>query len=118
MNQPIGMSPLDIWNGIINFLKSVAVIWAAYLIIKQIVDAQKAPDRQQDERIGRVEARLDEIEDHLKNDHTEIKDLKEGRRIEMQALQAILGHDISGNNEAELRDARSGLDAYINSHLS
>lgn len=117
MDHPIGLTPAEIWNGLLGLAQAVAVIWAAYLVIKQVVANAQAPDHKQNERLDLIEERLAKIEAHITTDRTDISDLKEGRRIEMQALQAILGHDISGNNEEELRSARTGLESYINSHL-
>lgn len=72
MNHPIGLTPVEIWNGLLGLAQAVAVIWAAYLIIEQIVANAQAPDHKQNERLDLIEERLAKIEAHIVTDRTTI----------------------------------------------
>lgn len=135
MKVPI--SPADVMTWFLNVCEAIAVIWAAVVVIKQVVKDAKTPNALQDERIEAVESKTKLHEQYLSNDklrldameaelakkedkeeaEKEFADLKEGRKVELEALQALLGHAISGNNEHELNSAKGSVDHYINNHL-
>lgn len=135
MKAPI--TPAEVMSWFLNICEAIAVIWAAVVVMKQVVKDAKGPNARQNERIEAVESKTKLHDQYLNNDklrldslevelakkedkdeaEKEFADLKEGRKVELEALQALLGHAISGNNENELNSAKGNVDHYINKHL-
>ena len=82
-------------------------------IIVNLIGKAKAPVTAQDERIAKLEARMDGAESHLNNDNKRLIQIEEGNRVTQQALLAIMRHDIDGNNMEQLREAESSLQEYL-----
>lgn len=82
-------------------------------IIVNLIGKAKAPVTAQDERIAKLEARMDGAESHLNNDNKRLMQIEEGNRVTQQALLAIMRHDIDGNNMEQLREAESSLQEYL-----
>lgn len=118
VDQPIMLSAMDIWNGILNTAKAIAVIWAAYQIIKQIVANQKKPNDVQNARLDAIEQKMRLYDSYFARDKEDINDLQQSNLVMLQSVRAILGHDISGNNDAELRNASKEIDKYLLKHVA
>lgn len=73
----------------------------------------KAPNRTQDERITKLENRVDEFDSFLLRDKQRLDDIEESNRITQEALFALLGHALNGNNTEELEKAKGHLKVYL-----
>ncbi|MCH4015025.1 MAG: hypothetical protein LKE64_11985 [Solobacterium sp.] len=82
-------------------------------IIVNLIGKAKAPVTAQDERIAKLEARMDGAESHLNNDNKRLMQIEEGNRVTQQALLAIMRHDIDGNNMEQLKAAEIDLQEYL-----
>lgn len=82
-------------------------------IIVNLIGKAKAPVTAQDERIAKLEARMDGAESHLNNDNKRLMQIEEGNRVTQQALLAIMRHDIDGNNMDQLKAAEIDLQEYL-----
>lgn len=82
-------------------------------IIVNLIGKAKAPVTAQDERIAKLEARMDGTESHLNNDNKRLMQIEEGNRVTQQALLAIMRHDIDGNNMEQLKAAEIDLQEYL-----
>ena len=97
---------LGLCGGIITISGAVAVVVAA-------INKFKAPEKMQTNRIQACEDRLLLLEaDILKLKNAE-KEIEASQRITHEALWALLGHSIDGNNVEDLRKAQSKLHDHI-----
>ena len=71
------------------------------------------PHKQNEERIIRLEQEVDEIKNFMEKDRMRLDDLEKGGRILIEALSALLGHGIDGNNKDEMESARAKLNKYL-----
>lgn len=95
-------------------------LWGVLGIIYKLIQIARKPEREQDERIKKLEDEIKEVQgqqvkimEYLANDKEHIKSLTEGTAVTQKALLALLGHAIDGNNDQQMRDAREALHNYL-----
>lgn len=86
----------------------VAAGWV-YKGIKKV----REPNVKQDERLFALEKRVSQHEEFFGNDNRRIESLEEGNRVTQQALLALLGHGIDGNNTEQMQSAKDSLQKYL-----
>lgn len=98
----------------ISWICGMIISIAAVLgIFVKAYERVKAPNKTQDERIAKLEQRVDEFDSFFLNDKHRLDDIEESNRITQEALFALLGHALSGNNTEELENAKRDLKAYL-----
>jgi septal ring factor EnvC (AmiA/AmiB activator) len=124
MNTPITITPYELWNIIIGICAALITISGAVMVIINVANKAKAPNKKQDERIEKLEAdvkqinkRLDDGSKHMNQDDEQIRQIEANmsatNKIIIESLQALTSHAIDGNNIQELRDAKRNLDEYL-----
>lgn len=124
MNDPIMLTPHDIFNMILAICGAIITISAAITVIVKAVDKAKAPDKIQDQRITDLEesvkninSRLDQGDRHFDMDAQRVNNLEEAMRksnkVIIESLQALTAHAIDGNNIDELKSAKRALEQYL-----
>jgi septal ring factor EnvC (AmiA/AmiB activator) len=124
MNTPITITPYELWNIIIGICAALITISGAVMVIINVANKAKAPNKKQDERIDKLEAdvkqinkRLDDGSKHMNQDDEQIRQIEANmsatNKIIIESLQALTSHAIDGNNIQELRDAKRNLDEYL-----
>lgn len=124
MNDPIMLTPHDIWNIILAVCGGIVAISAAFAVVLKIIDHFKAPDRKQDARITKLEDDVKRINDRLEdgNRHFETHDMqmkaleasmKRSNRIVIESLKILIEHDIDGNNVDGLKQMNHKIDKYL-----
>lgn len=114
------MGPAEI-NGYLTLIISV---WAIVQIVCTLIKTFRKPEMNQNERISRLEGKFEEIETTLKNrdkefmaffdtDKQRIDQIFRANSAMLQALLALLGHAINGNNRDELQKAQDRLNEYL-----
>lgn len=82
-------------------------------IILLFKDRAGKPHKQNETRIVALELEVSEIKRKLESDNDRIGELEAETIIIMRSVNALLGHSIDGNNEAELRGARQKMSDYL-----
>jgi hypothetical protein len=111
-------SSVSLYTGIVLSILNIIVISLALLA------KVRAPEQQQDSRIGKLEEDVKEIraiistnnsnmKTFFENDDKRISMLENAQTINLQALSALLSHGINGNNIEEMRQAKSELDKFL-----
>ena len=81
--------------------------------IGKAVQAAKAPNTRQDERISALESWRDGVDAKLDNDNRRLKTIEDGNRASQKALLALLDHGIDGNNIKQMQDAKEELQNHL-----
>lgn len=102
-----------VWIVISAIAAAIVLIANAIEKIVKVTKAVKAPNDKQDDRIAKIEGRLDSIERKLENDDCRLKDIKKGDHAMQRALLALLDHGIDGNNIKQMQDAKEELNDYL-----
>ena len=124
MDQPIMLSPQDIFTIIVAVCGAIVTVSAAMSVISKAINKTKEPDKKQDERITALEEHVKKIDDRLalgnqrfqsdkdRADNMELA-MKESNRVIIESLQALTVHALDGNNVEELRNAKKQLTEYL-----
>lgn len=79
--------------------------------------AARAPNDEQDRRIGALEEWRETVDDKLGHDKKELESIHAGNQAMYKALLALLDHGIDGNNIAQMQDAKGDLYAHLTEKL-
>lgn len=88
---------------IANALEKIAKAWRV----------AKAPNARQDERLDKVEKRLDDHDACLAADKQRLDTIDKGDRAIQRALLALLDHGIDGNNLVQMQRAKEELQNHL-----
>ena len=86
---------------------------AAGLYAGGVAIAVKKPKTDQDNRITKLEARVNAMEGFLRNDKQRLDRMDEGQHVTMQALLALLDHNLDGNNIDQMQKAKEALQKHL-----
>lgn len=109
----ISFTPAQLWHSLVVFSGGLAAIAGAIALIAKAINKLKAPNKQQDERLGELEEKSKKHDRMLENDNRRLKDLEEGKRIEHRALLALLKHGIDNNNIEAMKDSTKEIQDYL-----
>lgn len=82
-------------------------------LIVTLVKVLRKPEVTQNEKLANLDTRVSNIEARLVRGSQHFQEIDEANEVTQKALLAILGHDISGNNEKELKDAQAELNEFL-----
>ena len=85
---------------------------AANWIVK-LITALKAPNTEQDLRLGRLEKHMAQVDQFLASDKKRLDGIDESTRVTQRALLALLAHGIDGNHQSQMEDAKKELELHL-----
>ena len=113
MNQPITFTPQQILELVLWVCGAIVSVSAAIAVIVKVIQKAKAPEKNQNERIEKLEKWKEHVDQLFDNDNKRLKALEEGNRVTQQAILALLSHAINGNDVDSLREAKTNLEKYL-----
>ena len=124
MDNPIMLTPHDVWNIVMAVCGGIVAVSAAVAVILKVIDHFKAPDKKQDERIKTLEKEVEEINIRLRAGDSRFESdtqrvgkleskMNKTNKIIIESLQVLIEHDIDGNNNDGLKQMKHKLDAYL-----
>lgn len=113
MDQPITFTPQQVFELILWVCGAIVSVSAAITIIVKVVQKMKAPEKSQNERIAKLEKKMERVDQLFDNDNQRLKALEEGNIITQQSILALLSHAINGNDVDSLKDAKTDLEKYL-----
>lgn len=124
MNEPIGLTPAEVWQLILVICGAIITVSGAISVIINLANKAKEPNKMQDQRIAALEEKVSDITDrlekgdrHFDSDQERMdaleRSMKETNRVIIESLQALTAHAIDGNNSQELKEAKKRLDDYL-----
>ena len=93
--------------------RSAAGLYAGGVAISKVITAVKKPKTDQDKRITQLETRVNAMEGFLRNDKQRLDRMDEGQHVTMQALLALLDHNLDGNNIDQMQKAKEALQKHL-----
>lgn len=123
MNEPIGLTPAEVWQLILVICGAIITVSGAISVIINLANKAKEPNKMQDQRISALEEKVSDITDrlekgdrHFDSDQERMdaleRSMKETNRVIIESLQALTAHAIDGNSQ-ELKEAKKRLDDYL-----
>lgn len=96
----------QLWQMFLAMCGSIATIAGAGAILYRLYKQAKKPDTERDETLSKHTELLD-------RDNKRLKELEESNKIIMQSMLAMMSHELDGNHQEELRQARDDLQKYL-----
>jgi outer membrane murein-binding lipoprotein Lpp len=94
------------WTVVAGVLAAVVLVGNAAEKIAKVVQAYRAPNARQDERLTDLEAWREKVDAKLQHDH-------DSNRVTQRALLALLDHGIDGNNIEQMQHAKEELQNHL-----
>ena len=113
MNQQITFTPQQVFELILWVCGAIVSVSAAVAVIIKVVQKAKAPEKTQNERINKLEKKVERFEQLFDNDNKRLQKLEEGNRVTQQAILALLSHALNGNDVDSLQKAKAKLEDYL-----
>ena len=102
-----------IWTVVLAVASAIVLLSNAIEKIIKAVQAAKAPNAKQDERLKALEDWREEVDGKLNRDNEKFESLDCGNRVTQRALLALLDHGIDGNNIEQMQRAREELHNHL-----
>ena len=103
----------QIWTVVLAIASAIVLLTNAAEKIAKVVQAAKAPNAQQNERLAALEGRMGEVEKKLDNDKRHFDAIDASNRVTQVALLALLDHGIDGNNIDQMQHAKEELQTHL-----
>lgn len=113
MNQPITFTPQQILELVLWVCGAIVSVSAAIAVIVKVVQKAKAPEKNQNERIDKLEKEMEKFKQFFENDNRRLRRLEDGNIVTQQALLALLSHALNGNDINSLKKAKEHLESYL-----
>ena len=107
------ITPAQIWSIVAWVAAAVVLLANAAEKITKTVQAAKAPNARQDERLSALEVWREEVDRKLSSDKKELGEIHDGLRASHLAQLALLDHALNGNNVTQMQDAKAALQKYL-----
>lgn len=103
----------EIWPAFLALASAIVLLANAAEKIGKAIQAAKAPNTQQNERLSDLEEWRKNVDNKLANDKQHLDAIDEGNRATQRALLALLDHGIDGNNIKQMKDAKEALQNHL-----
>ena len=89
---------------------------AVFNLVVTAVKKLKAPSDVQNQRLDKLEERVDKHDEFLRNDLERFKYLETGNKIMQRCMLALLKHSIDSSDIDGMKAARKDLEEYLIEH--
>lgn len=113
MQHVFSFTLAEAWAFLIYAAGAAAGLYAGGLAISKVITAVKKPKTDQDKRITQLEVQVNAMEVLLKNDKLRLDRMGDGQHVTMQALLALLDHNLDGNNIDQMQKAKEALQKHL-----
>lgn len=109
----IPMDILTIMGVILAIAGGFSTLAAAANWLVKLIQAVKAPNAEQDVRLGKLEKHMEEVDQFLAMDKKRLDGIDESTRVTQRALLALLAHGIDGNHQKQMEEAKDELEYHL-----
>ena len=113
MQHVFSFTLAEAWAFLIYAAGAAAGLYAGGVAISKVITAIKKPKADQDKRITQLETRVNAMEGFLKNDKQRLDRMDDGQHVTMQALLALLDHNLAGNSIDQMQQAKDALQKHL-----
>lgn len=102
-----------LWGALLGVASAIVLLSNAAEKIGKAVQAAKAPNLEQNERLAELEEWRKRVDRKLESDQHRLESIEQGNRASQRALLALLDHGIDGNNIKQMQDAKEMLQTHL-----
>ena len=106
-------TPNDVVTILLACSAGIVTISGALTALGGWINKAKAPEVKQDERLTKLEKRVDKLEESTTSDGERLKQIEESNRITQRGMLALLKHSINGEDIDTLKRAEKDLEEYL-----
>jgi hypothetical protein len=103
----------QIWTVVLAIASAIVLLSNAAEKIAKVVQAAKAPNAQQNERLADLERRMGIVEKSMEDGSRHFDAIDASNRVTQVALLALLDHGIDGNNVEQMQHAKEELQTHL-----
>lgn len=92
---------------------AISTLAAAGNWIVKLVQALKAPNDAQNQRLQKLEEHMQTVDAFLAADKKRLDNVDESTRVTQRALLALLAHGIDGNHLPQMEEAKQELELHL-----
>jgi hypothetical protein len=107
------ITPALLWSIVAWVAAAIVLLANAGEKIAKIVQAAKAPNTKQDERLRDLEEWRKEVDKRLARGNDHFETIDESNRVTQVALLALLDHGLDGNNKTQMQHAKEELQQHL-----
>lgn len=107
------LTTAEIWAGVLAVASAIVLLSNAAEKISKAIQAAKAPNARQDDRLKELEEWRKGVDQALARDLKRFDALDDGERVTQRALLALLDHGIDGNNIEQMQHAKEALQNHL-----
>lgn len=97
----------------LSFCGGIGILGAAVAYIAKAIGWIRLPEKHQDETLADHEKRISELERKTDSDYDDIKKLNREVKMVLQAIVAIMKHELDGNHQSDLIKAQADIEKYL-----
>lgn len=97
----------------VAYAAAFVTLCGAFKYISQGVQRLKQPNKEQNERMDKIEERLDKHDELLNKDLQRIASMEKENHLVMESLFALLQHGIDGNNIEPMKVTQKKIQDYL-----
>lgn len=120
MDKPIIFTPSELASITLAICGAIVSVSAAVAVIMKVWAHLHKPEDVQNERLAKAEKDIAEInatlkvyEGHLDRDKKRLDRIEFGNEVTQEALLALIGHALNGNDVDNLKKAKHKLEKYL-----
>lgn len=113
MDRPIMMTTQDIVNVIIATCAALVTISSAIAVIMRFIAKIKQPEKDQNERLTKVEDAIKKIQHCLSIDKARLDSIEYGSTVLQESMLALLNHTLNKDDIEPVRAAKKKLERYL-----
>ncbi len=113
MNEPIGITPAELWQIILAVCGAIITVSAAIGVVVNYINKAKEPRKQIANRLNSLDDRLTTVEENQEMFNRNQKRAEKAWVIYMEALMELTNHMIDGNHVENLKAVRNKMQKFI-----
>lgn len=98
---------------LIGTVAVILILVGAYNTLMTAAKTRREEKQRREQPVSNLEAKVNDHEQKLKNDHERLNDMEAAIRILMRSQIAQLDHAISGNSVDKLRESKDEILDYL-----
>lgn len=103
----------DIATLFLAFCGGVSALGVAITYIAKAVGWIRRPEIKQNDTLNDHEKRISKLEEKVDNDYNDIKVLQNEVKMMLEAVVAIMKHEIDGNHTEDLLNTQNKIEKYL-----
>lgn len=92
---------------------TIGSLCTALFSVGKMISLASKPNKEQNERLDRLETRMNKCESKLLNDNTSIEEQQKVNAVLMRGMHALLEHGIDGNNIDEMKYCQEEIEKRL-----